>query len=133
MAGPCGGTLHRLCSAVRLAEALQATSGQRTCRGTNVTAKTNIRSPAACRGSEDEPAGQLISVVVPAFNSEETLAETLASVARQTHRKLEIIIVDDGSTDRTAQVAEQFCATEPRARLIGKPNGGVASARNLGI
>src|SRR5690242_18385247 len=75
----------------------------------------------------------LISVVVPAWNAQATLGETLASVAAQTYDKLEIIIVDDGSTDRTADVAREFCEAEPRARLIRKKNGGVASARNAGI
>jgi glycosyltransferase involved in cell wall biosynthesis len=48
-------------------------------------------------------------------------------------RSIEIIIVDDGSTDSTAKIAEDFCNTEPRARLVRKENGGVASARNRGI
>jgi hypothetical protein len=75
----------------------------------------------------------LVSVVVPAWNAERTLAETLRSVAAQSHRDIEILIVDDGSTDATAAIAEEFCAAETRARLISKPNGGVASARNRGI
>ena len=75
----------------------------------------------------------LVSVVVPAWNAESTLAATLRSVAAQTHRDIEILIVDDGSTDATAAIAEEFCAAEPRARLISKDNGGVASARNRGI
>jgi cellulose synthase/poly-beta-1,6-N-acetylglucosamine synthase-like glycosyltransferase len=75
----------------------------------------------------------LVSVVVPAWNAELTIEQTLRSVASQTYRNLEILIVDDGSTDQTAAVAEQFCAAEPRGRLIRKENGGVASARNRGI
>lgn len=75
----------------------------------------------------------LVSVVVPSWNSELTLLETLRSVAAQTYRELEIIIVNDGSTDRTPALAAQFCGDEPRARLITQTNGGVASARNAGI
>jgi glycosyltransferase involved in cell wall biosynthesis len=75
----------------------------------------------------------LVSVVVPAWNAERTLAETLSSVAAQTYRDLEILIVDDGSTDATATVAADFCAREPRARLISTANGGVATARNKAI
>jgi GT2 family glycosyltransferase len=75
----------------------------------------------------------LVSAVVPAWNAEATLRETLESVAAQTYRKLEIIIVDDGSTDATAKIAEEFCASEPRARLIAQKNGGVAAARNRAI
>lgn len=75
----------------------------------------------------------LVSVIIPAWNAEATLAETLAAVAAQTYRHLEIIVVDDGSTDRTPEIAASFCTSEPRARLIRKENGGVASARNRGI
>jgi glycosyltransferase involved in cell wall biosynthesis len=75
----------------------------------------------------------MVSVVVPAWNAEATLRETLESVAAQTYDKFEIIIVDDGSTDATAKIAEEFCASEPRARLIAQKNGGVAAARNRAI
>jgi len=75
----------------------------------------------------------LVSVVVPAWNAERTLAETLNSIALQTYRDLEILIVDDGSTDATARVASEFCAREPRAKLIQTANGGVAAARNHAI
>jgi glycosyltransferase involved in cell wall biosynthesis len=83
------------------------------------------------RGASDTR--PLVTVVVPAFNAQATLAETLRSVAAQTYSPLEILIVDDGSTDSTAAVAAAFCGAEPRARLIRKENGGVASARNRGL
>lgn len=76
----------------------------------------------------------LVTVVIPAFNAEATLAETLESVAAQTYKNLEILIIDDGSTDRTAEIAAAFCVAQGgRAKLIRKANGGVASARNLGL
>lgn len=75
----------------------------------------------------------LVSVVIPAFNCEATLVETLRCVADQTYRRLEILVVDDGSTDTTPTIAEAFCRSDGRARLLRKTNGGVASARNLGI
>jgi glycosyltransferase involved in cell wall biosynthesis len=78
-------------------------------------------------------ADPLVSVVVPAWNAERTLKETLESVAAQTYRNLEILVVDDGSTDGTADIAADFCAGEPRARLIRTINGGVAAARNHAI
>jgi glycosyltransferase involved in cell wall biosynthesis len=78
-------------------------------------------------------AGPLVSVLIPAWNAEATLAETLGSAAAQTHRNLEILIVDDGSTDRTAEIATEFCASDDRARLISQENRGVASARNCAI
>jgi hypothetical protein len=74
-----------------------------------------------------------VTVIVPAWNAERTIEESLRSAAEQTYRNLEILIVDDGSTDQTTSVAANFCRTEPRARLISKENGGVASARNRGI
>ena len=87
-------------------------------------------APSATWSTSDEP---LVSVIVPAFNSEATLDETLASVRAQTHRLLEIIVVDDGSTDGTAAIAERHADDDARVRVIRKANGGVASARNRGI
>ncbi|MBB3891671.1 glycosyltransferase involved in cell wall biosynthesis [Phenylobacterium haematophilum] len=75
----------------------------------------------------------LVSVVVPAYNATATLAETLRSALRQTHADLEVIVVDDGSKDGTRALAESFAAEDPRVRVISKPNGGVAAARNAGI
>lgn len=75
----------------------------------------------------------LVSVIIPAWNAQATLEATLSSVARQTYDNLEIIIVDDGSTDRTADIANGFCRSEPRARLVRQANAGVAAARNHGI
>jgi hypothetical protein len=75
----------------------------------------------------------LVSVVVPAYNAEATLAETLASISRQRHRMLEILIIDDGSTDNTSAIAVRFCELDPRARILAQANSGVAAARNLGL
>lgn len=72
----------------------------------------------------------LVSVVIPAHNAEQYLAETLQSVFAQTYTALEVIVVDDGSTDGTAAlVREQF----PAAACLSKVNGRVARARNHGI
>jgi glycosyltransferase involved in cell wall biosynthesis len=78
----------------------------------------------------DQP---LVSVVVPAFNAEETIRETLESVSRQSYEHLEIIVVDDGSTDGTCDVVEALRARDSRLRLIRQANGGVGAARNAGI
>lgn len=75
----------------------------------------------------------LVSVIVPAFNAAKTLAETLASAAAQTCREIEIVVIDDGSTDDTAAITAEFCRREPRARLLRKANDGVAAARNAGL
>jgi len=74
-----------------------------------------------------------VTVVVPAYNAGDTVVETLRTVSAQTHQALEIIVVDDGSTDHTAQVVESYRSVEPRLRLIRQENGGVAAARNTGI
>lgn len=75
----------------------------------------------------------LVSVVVPAHNAAETLEATLLSASAQTHRNLEILVIDDGSTDRTAAIAEDIAARDPRISLLSQPNRGVAAARNLGL
>jgi glycosyltransferase involved in cell wall biosynthesis len=73
-----------------------------------------------------------VSVVVPSYNAARTLDETLRSVRSQTHAELEIIVVDDGSTDDTAAVAQRHADVDPRVRVIRQVNGGVAAARNTG-
>ncbi|MEQ8965585.1 MAG: glycosyltransferase [Azospirillaceae bacterium] len=74
-----------------------------------------------------------VSVVVPAYNAAATIAETLASASAQTYRHLEILVVDDGSRDATVEIVEAHRERDPRVVLLRKANGGVASARNLGI
>ncbi|KAA9013014.1 glycosyltransferase family 2 protein [Sphingobium limneticum] len=75
---------------------------------------------------------QLVSIVIPAFNGASTIDETLRSVRSQSHRALEIIVVDDGSRDNTAAIVTAHAAVDPRIRLIRIANGGVAAARNRG-
>jgi glycosyltransferase involved in cell wall biosynthesis len=75
----------------------------------------------------------LVSVVIPCFNAGATLARTLQSVTRQSYPHLEIIIVDDGSTDSSRQVAALFADQDHRIRILEQPNQGVAAARNRGI
>src|SRR3954447_12026360 len=74
-----------------------------------------------------------ISVIVPVYNVEAYLAECLESLAGQTFRDLEVVMVDDGSTDGSAAIAERFAERDPRLRLIRQPNGGLSRARNTGI
>lgn len=74
----------------------------------------------------------LVSVVVPLYNGAATVQRTLASVLGQTWANLEILVVDDGSTDDGAQRVAAFAAVDPRVRLLHQPNGGVATARNFG-
>lgn len=74
----------------------------------------------------------LISVVVPAYNAQGTITDTLRSIQAQSHTALEVIVVDDGSRDGTAAIVEEFAAADPRFRLLSQENAGVAVARNTG-
>lgn len=74
-----------------------------------------------------------LSVVVPIFNVEAYLEQALASVAQQTLRDLEVIMVDDGSTDGSAAIAKSFVAKDPRFQLLQQENQGQGPARNLGV
>lgn len=75
----------------------------------------------------------VISVIVPAYNSMDCLERCIESIRRQTIPNIEIIIVDDGSTDNTGALAEKMAMTDKRIRVFHKENGGSSSARNLGI
>ena len=85
--------------------------------------------PSPARGR----ARPLVSVIIPAFNAARFIAETLTSAQAQTWPDLEIIVVDDGSTDDTAAIVEAAAATDPRITLIRQANAGVAAARNAAI
>lgn len=74
-----------------------------------------------------------ISVIISAYNAAATIGDTLASVRAQTHRDLEILVVDDGSTDATASIIRRHAAEDGRIRLIEQTQDGVAAARNAGI
>ncbi len=73
----------------------------------------------------------LISVIIPAYNAEEFIAKTLESVLSQTYQNIEILVVDDGSTDTTAQIIKSFAQKDRRIILLQQSNAGVAVARNL--
>jgi glycosyltransferase involved in cell wall biosynthesis len=75
----------------------------------------------------------LVTVIVPAYNAQGTIAHTLQSACGQTYRSLEIIVVDDGSTDDTAAIAREFARHDARVLLVQQPNGGVAAARNRAL
>lgn len=81
----------------------------------------------------EKASGELVSVIVPAFNAARTIEETLLSIRRQTHRNLDVIVVDDGSTDDTYRIAHKHSLLDERIRVIQQPNKGVAAARNRGI
>ena len=72
------------------------------------------------------------SVIIPAYNASGTIRSTLASVLVQTDRDLEVILVDDGSTDDTLSLLLDIGCKDMRVRVVSQPNGGVSSARNFG-
>ena len=79
------------------------------------------------------PANPLISIIIPAYNAVEHIADTVSSVTRQTHKNLEIIVVNDGSTDDTLAKLVELRVTEPRIKIVNQPNSGPSAARNTGI
>ncbi len=76
---------------------------------------------------------KLISIIIPVFNTKEYLSRCVESVGKQTYKNLEIILVDDGSTDGSGELCEQLAEQDERIRVLHKENGGSSSARNLGI
>lgn len=75
----------------------------------------------------------LISIVVPVYNIEEYLYNCVDSIIKQTYRNIEIILVDDGSTDKSGIICDEFANRDERIKVIHKKNGGLSDARNAGI
>lgn len=82
---------------------------------------------------EDRNRPVLISVIVPIYNIMEYLPRCVDSIRKQTYRNLEIILVDDGSTDNSGALAEKMALEDKRIKVFHKGNGGSSSARNLGL
>ncbi len=80
-----------------------------------------------------DPLNPFVSVIIPAYNSEEFIEATLNSVSAQTYQNIEIIVVDDGSQDRTVEIVNRIALKEKRIVLLCQKNQGVAAARNLAI
>lgn len=76
---------------------------------------------------------KLVSIIVPIYNSEKTIKKCLDSVLVQTYRNIEIICVNDGSTDNSLNLLKEYSKKDNRIKVIVKSNGGVSSARNVGI
>ena len=75
----------------------------------------------------------LISVIIPVYNVREYLPQCLDSVIRQTYQNIEILVVDDGSTDGSLLICDEFAGKDPRIRVIRAVHGGISAARNIGI
>ena len=74
-----------------------------------------------------------VSIIIPVYNMEEYVKECFESIANQTYTNLEIIFVDDGSTDRSGELCDVFAQNDARVKVIHKQNGGVSNARNMGL
>jgi teichuronic acid biosynthesis glycosyltransferase TuaG len=81
----------------------------------------------------EAPSATRVSVIMPIYNARLWLSQAIESVLCQSHRALELIAIDDGSTDGSGQVVDQFLETDPRVVVIHQQNAGVAAARNAGL
>lgn len=75
----------------------------------------------------------LVTIVVPVYNVEKYLSKCIDSIIHQTYKKIEIILVDDGSTDSSGKICDDYKKADNRIKVIHKKNAGVSSARNIGI
>lgn len=75
----------------------------------------------------------LISIIVPIYNAEDYLLDCLSSIAAQSYKNIEAVLINDGSTDNSYNIAKSFCENDPRFKLISQPNGGVGAARQAGL
>lgn len=74
-----------------------------------------------------------VSVIMPVYNSEKYLETTIKSVLNQEFDEFELILVDDGSKDKSGEICDEFADSDPRVKVIHKSNGGICSARNCGL
>lgn len=93
-----------------------------------------INQPRSVTMSKDTSSYQpKVAIIVPIYNVEKYLKDCLDSLIHQTYKNLEIILVDDGSTDKSTDIAKAYFEKDCRITLICKSNGGQGSARNVGI
>ncbi|MEE0963578.1 MAG: glycosyltransferase family A protein [Ruminococcus bromii] len=76
---------------------------------------------------------KIVSVIIPAYNAEMTVKRCVESIQNQTYKSLEIIVINDGSTDKTAECVSELAVGDKRIKLISIDNNGVSHARNVGI
>ena len=74
-----------------------------------------------------------VSVIIPVYNREQYVEECIQSLQKQTHQNMEIILIDDGSSDNTVQICSRMATEDPRILLLTMEHGGVSAARNKGL
>ena len=74
-----------------------------------------------------------VSVVVPVYNAEKYIDKCINSIIKQTLEDIEIILINDGSRDKSLEICKKYEHIDSRVRVIDKPNSGVSSSRNIGI
>ena len=75
----------------------------------------------------------MVSIIVPIYNVEKYLRECLESIKNQTYKNLEVFLIDDGSTDQSGSICDQYSTIDPRFKTIHKQNAGLSATRNLGL
>lgn len=104
--------------------------------GRRTSEELTVRLDAGDQEREDDRTAQdglpLVSVIVPVFNVEKYLGRCVDSLSAQTHSRMEIILVNDGSTDQSGDLCNAYSATDSRIRVIHQKNAGVSAARNAG-
>ena len=75
----------------------------------------------------------IISIIVPVYNAEKYLSRCIDSILRQTFADFELILVNDGSSDKSKEICEKYLESDPRIKLINQENSGVSAARNTGL
>ena len=81
----------------------------------------------------DASPNYLVSVIVPVYNSSSCLHYCIDSILKQRYREIEVILVDDGSTDGSGEICDGYAKNDYRIRVLHTPNCGVSAARNAGI
>ena len=75
----------------------------------------------------------LISVIIPVYNVEEYLAECVNSIVKQSYKNIEIILIDDGATDKSGQICDELSKRDQRIKVYHRKNEGVSATRNFGL
>ena len=83
--------------------------------------------------SQESKDNKLISIIIPVYNAETYIEKCIQSIRKQSYTELEIVIVNDGSTDKSREICEDFRKQDTRIRIINKENEGAAAAKNTGL